>query len=529
MKKLLAGLLALTMLFSIVPFGGIVSAASSVTVTVGTAYAAKSGATVYVPVSLSAYTNGYAGVQISNVSYDTSALTFVGFVSYSDATQPLDTNGFTDGYYETSGKALSYMIAPSSTTQAAKADGGILAYIKFTTAKAITSNVSVSVTVKEILTYTKGSSDKWVAWEKASVSVTAGKVAPDTTVPTASISTTNNVAASQTITLTMGDTTKLIGYYYGTNSTYSSNTFTTTSATSATKTITASGTYYLTTKDAAGNVSTTASITFYKTTLNANGGSVSPSAIVNASGKSVTLPTPTRTDYIFKGWSTSSTATSGSTSITVSANKTYYATWSDAKIKAAEVDSLITAIGTVTLSSESKITAARTAYNALSDEAKGYVAKLSTLTAAESKLATLKADKSAADAVVTKISNIGTVTLSSETKITAARSAYNALTDAQKDLVTNYSTLTAAESKLATLKADKSAADAVVSKISAIGTVTLSSETKITAARSAYNALTDAQKDLVTNYSTLTAAESRLATLKSAKTAAANVDTLIGK
>ena len=44
---------------------------------------------------------------------------------------------------------------------------------------------------------------------------------------------------------------------------------------------------------------------------------------------SVTLPTPTRTGYTFKGWSTSSTATSGSTgSYTPTSNVTLYATWS---------------------------------------------------------------------------------------------------------------------------------------------------------------------------------------------------------
>lgn len=44
----------------------------------------------------------------------------------------------------------------------------------------------------------------------------------------------------------------------------------------------------------------------------------------------ITLPTPTRTGYDFKGWSTSSTATSGSTgSYTPTATQTLYATWTE--------------------------------------------------------------------------------------------------------------------------------------------------------------------------------------------------------
>jgi len=129
----------------------------------------------------------------------------------------------------------------------------------------------------------------------------------------------------------------------------------------------------------------------------------------------------------------------------------------------------------------------------------------------------------AVDEVVEKIDAIGTVTLESEEAIKAARAAYDALTDAQKALVTNKEALTAAETKLAELKAaaekeaaDKAAAKAVADKINAIGAVTLESEEAIKAARAAYDALTDAQKALVSNHATLTAAETKLAELKAA-------------
>lgn len=201
------------------------------------------------------------------------------------------------------------------------------------------------------------------------------------------------------------------------------------------------------------------------------------------------------------------------------------------KAAADAVIAKIDAIGTVTLEDEAAITAARTAYDALTNAQKALVTNYETLTAAEAEFVKLQkdaADKAAADAVIEKIEAIGTVTLEDEAAIAAARAAYNALTDAQKALVTNYETLTAAEAELAVLKeaaaqaaADKAAADKVIEKISAIGTVTLESENAITVARTAYNALTDAQKALVTNYSALTTAEATLAELQEAAEQAA--------
>ena len=132
-------------------------------------------------------------------------------------------------------------------------------------------------------------------------------------------------------------------------------------------------------------------------------------------------------------------------------------------------------------------------------------------------------DREAADAVIAKINAIGTVKYTSacKKKIDAARSAYDALTDAQKALVDNYETLTAAEARYAALKkaaADQKKADAVIAKINAIGTVeyTDACKAKIDEARTAYDALTKAQKRLVTNYKTLTDAEARYEELKAA-------------
>ena len=170
------------------------------------------------------------------------------------------------------------------------------------------------------------------------------------------------------------------------------------------------------------------------------------------------------------------------------------------------VEKLIDAIGTVTLDSEEAIKAARGAYDALTEEQKAQVGNYQTLLDAEAKLTDLKA----ADAAEKLIDAIGTVTLDSEEAIKAARDAYDALTEEQKAQVGNYQTLLDAEAKLADLQA----ADGVEKLIDAIGTVTLDSEGAIKAARGAYDALTDAQKELVGNYQTLLDAEAKLAQLK---------------
>ena len=190
------------------------------------------------------------------------------------------------------------------------------------------------------------------------------------------------------------------------------------------------------------------------------------------------------------------------------------------------VIALINAIGTVDLTKEDEITAARTAYNALTDAQKALISAstLKKLTDAETELAQLKqtdTDAAAANAVKELIDAIGTVTLDKESAITTARNAYNRLTTLQKNLVgaTYLAKLTAAEAELAALKkaaADEAAASAVEQKISNIGTnITLGSESKITTARNAYNALTADQKALVSNYQTLVNAENALSVLKS--------------
>ena len=184
--------------------------------------------------------------------------------------------------------------------------------------------------------------------------------------------------------------------------------------------------------------------------------------------------------------------------------------------KARPVIEQIIAIGEVTLDKETQITEARKAYDALPEVAKDRVQNydghnyLTDLENAETKLAALKkeaADKAAAAEVEALIDAIGEVTLDSKSAIQTARSAYDALTEAQKALVPNVEILTKAEAKLAQLEADKAAAAQVDALIDAIGEVTLESESAIQAARAAYEALTQGEKAFVTKLDVLSAAE----------------------
>ena len=171
----------------------------------------------------------------------------------------------------------------------------------------------------------------------------------------------------------------------------------------------------------------------------------------------------------------------------------------------AAVKELIDAIGEVTLESGDAIDAARAAYDELPEAKKALVDNYEKLTAAEEAYTAL-VDAAAAKAVDDLIDAIGEVTAESGDAIKAARAAYDALTDTQKELVKNYEELTAAEEAYTNL-VDAAAAKAVDDLIDAIGEVTAESGDAIKAARAAYDALTDTQKELVKNYEKLLAAE----------------------
>ena len=125
-------------------------------------------------------------------------------------------------------------------------------------------------------------------------------------------------------------------------------------------------------------------------------------------------------------------------------------------VKAAEqVEELIDAIGDVTLDSYDDITAARTAYDKLSDNAKTLVGSYETLTAAEEALAQAEAD--AVSAATDAIDEIGNVTADSKEKIDSAKDAYSAVPERLRDKVTNAETLDKAIERFAAIDEIKQA------------------------------------------------------------------------
>ena len=182
----------------------------------------------------------------------------------------------------------------------------------------------------------------------------------------------------------------------------------------------------------------------------------------------------------------------------------------------------IQAIGEVTLEKEEQIHEARELYDAviptLQEEIKDSLVILET---AEKKLAELIAERDAvreAEALVDRIAE--PVTLESEETISAARTAYNGLTVRQKEMYSpdRLTRLEALEAALAEKK--KQAAEdaareeenrekiaAVETLIDAIGTVTKNSGPSITAARTAFDALSETLRARVGNHNVLLAAE----------------------
>ena len=106
--------------------------------------------------------------------------------------------------------------------------------------------------------------------------------------------------------------------------------------------------------------------------------------------------------------------------------------------------------------------------------------------------------------IINLINNIGTVTYDGDCfgRITAARDAYNAASDEVKQGVTNYQTLLDAENKYSKLKLDNDKkeveeAEALVNDLPSVDEITdLSRKTEIEEAEAAYLALTEDQKKL---------------------------------
>lgn len=112
--------------------------------------------------------------------------------------------------------------------------------------------------------------------------------------------------------------------------------------------------------------------------------------------------------------------------------------------------------------------------------------------------------------------------------LSAIKDDYDSLPDSAKERVTNYDDFLAAKAEYEASKKqyreDTANAAKVDELISAIGEVTLESKSKITEARTAYDALTSGARNKVTKYDVLTAAETKLAELEAKKDSPATTE-----
>ena len=204
--------------------------------------------------------------------------------------------------------------------------------------------------------------------------------------------------------------------------------------------------------------------------------------------------------------------------------------------KAKIVDEMILEIGTVTLNSEAKISAAEKAMNILSDEDRKDLDNEALLIKARSDYDQLKKEKEEADAQAAEearieglkkeaasvdeaIAAIGTVTVDSGAAISAARAAYDAANSEVQSYVTRYQELEDAEQSLKQVRAD------VVTKQieAACANVSADSMDAVMEAENAYKALSYDEQGLVANAGKLEEAKETIRQLNREK-----ADALLG-
>lgn len=183
---------------------------------------------------------------------------------------------------------------------------------------------------------------------------------------------------------------------------------------------------------------------------------------------------------------------------------------------------------TLTLDDKDAVDAAKNDYDALTNEQKSKVTNVDILEIAMKKITELQAaadqeaaDKEAAAAVKKQIEDLGEITSLDQWKdVQGARTAYEALTDAQKAYVSAeiIDTLKTAEDAIKVLKQaaeDQIVAQKVVDMIEILGEITsLDQKKDIQTVRNAYETLTDAQKIYVSNINKLEAAEKAIVALE---------------
>lgn len=177
---------------------------------------------------------------------------------------------------------------------------------------------------------------------------------------------------------------------------------------------------------------------------------------------------------------------------------------------------------TLTLEDEDTVYTARDAYEALTEDQKALVTNYAVLVDA---LDQIDRQYSKVQTMIIIIDVITCpVSLLDKDDVIAARGIYELLDSAQKARVTNYSTLVDAEDRIVYLE---SFAYAVVDLIDAFPeTVTLAQKDLVVAARDAYNKLNKRQKLLVSNYQELLDAEQKVLDCEAALAVTDMIDNL---
>ncbi len=182
-------------------------------------------------------------------------------------------------------------------------------------------------------------------------------------------------------------------------------------------------------------------------------------------------------------------------------------------------------IENLTISDEARVQEVQAMYDALTEEQKALVSNLATLDAAFAWIDGLYA--LAVEELIAALPDVEQIDSGDAEAVAAARTAYDALTDEQKALVTNLDVLEAAEAALADALTVE-AVEALIAALPAADDVTLADADAIAAARAAYDALSDEQKAQVdaVYLDKLEACESALASAQAVAVVEALIDAL---
>ncbi len=170
----------------------------------------------------------------------------------------------------------------------------------------------------------------------------------------------------------------------------------------------------------------------------------------------------------------------------------------------------------ITLDQASQVQALRKQYDALTDEMKKEVSKvtLKRLTDAEAKIKSLEEQKKAADDVSSKIEALrsGGVEVS---QVESVKASYDTLSDEQRAMISDdtKNVLNTAVSQAEQYKKNQEVVEAFKNQIQSLGTITsLKQKQSVSDARDAYNALTQGQQAMVSNevYAKLQRAEDKI-------------------